>query len=116
MQFNKKFLRFRYAAIRRYGERWTVFDGVIEFNPNYCVGVSSCEKEDSGDDSQKAYIVELSNGTKLLVYLNNYGCASCEEILSEQGERANMESDTQRAMELTRVLIHRLESNGRRIK
>lgn len=32
----KKFLKFRYAAIRRYGEKnWTAASGVIEFNPNY---------------------------------------------------------------------------------
>lgn len=43
---NKRFLKFKYAAIRRYGEkRWTASNGVIEFNPNYTVGVSSFERE-----------------------------------------------------------------------
>ena len=42
---NKKFLKFKYAAIRRYGEKqWTANADVIEFNPNYTVGVSGCEK------------------------------------------------------------------------
>lgn len=41
----KRFLRLKYTAIRRYGEsRYTVAAGVMEFNPNYTVGVSSCEK------------------------------------------------------------------------
>lgn len=36
---NKKFLKFKYAAIRRYGEKqWTANTDVIEFNPNYTVG------------------------------------------------------------------------------
>jgi hypothetical protein len=35
---NKKFLRFRYAAIKRYGDkRWTAHADYIEFNPNYTV-------------------------------------------------------------------------------
>lgn len=41
----KKFLKFRYTAIRRYGEKnWTAKSGVIEFNPNYTVSCSTCEK------------------------------------------------------------------------
>ena len=35
---NKRFLRFRYAAIKRYGAKyWAAGDGYIEFNPNYVV-------------------------------------------------------------------------------
>ena len=62
---NKRFLKFRYTAIRRYGEKkWSATDGVIEFNPNHTVNVSTCELEAFSYDKQKAYIVELSNGTK----------------------------------------------------
>lgn len=43
---NKRFLKFRYTAIRRYGEKkWSAQDGVVELNPNYTVNVSTCEKE-----------------------------------------------------------------------
>lgn len=76
---NKKFLRFRYAAIKRYGDkRWTAHTGAIEFNPNYIVCCGECEKGDFGDDHDYAFIVELSNGR-----------AADDEILSEDGEEAN---------------------------
>jgi len=87
---NKRFLKFSYAAIRRYGEkRWTAAKGVIEFNPNYTVGVSTFVKGgfDTGDDTP--YIVELSNGTRFLCFMHNYGKGAEEEILSEHGEVAN---------------------------
>lgn len=41
MYTQKKFLQFRYAAIKRYGEKkWTAGNGLIEFNPNYVVSCS----------------------------------------------------------------------------
>lgn len=105
----KKFLKFRYTAIRRYGEKkWTAQSGVIEFNPNYTVGCSTCEK-DLPESKDGAYIVELSNGTKFLCFMRGYyGNAQIEDLLSEEGEAANMESDQQRNAELTRQNIHRL--------
>lgn len=37
---NKIFLKFRYTAIRRYGEKkWSAQDGVVESNPNFAWGV-----------------------------------------------------------------------------
>lgn len=87
---NKKFLKFKYAAIRRYGEkRWTASNGVIEFNPNYTVGVSSFEKGEFGTENDIPYIVELSNGTKFLCFMHNYGKDLTDEILSDKGEVAN---------------------------
>lgn len=56
---NKIFLKFRYTAIRRYGEKkWSAQDGVVEFNPNYTVSVSTCEKEGFSNGAQKAYRAE----------------------------------------------------------
>lgn len=105
----KKFLKFRYVAIRRYGEkRWTATDGVIEFNTGYTVNVSSCEVEGFAYDKQKPYIVELSNGTKFLAYMRDFGYAQIEEILSEEGETANLEADQQKNLQVTKMLIHRL--------
>lgn len=44
MTFYKKFLKFNYSAIKRYGEKyWTPFEGVIEFNVNYVVSCSVME-------------------------------------------------------------------------
>ena len=87
---NKKFLKFKYAAIRRYGEKqWTANADVIEFNPNYTVGVSGCEKGDFAVGLDYPYIVELSNGTKFLCFMHNYGKDLTDEILSDKGEVAN---------------------------
>ena len=87
---NKKFLKFKYAAIRRYGEKqWTANTDVIEFNPNYTVGVSGCEKGDFAVVLDYPYIVELSNGTKFLCFMHNYGKDLTDEILSDKGEVAN---------------------------
>lgn len=106
---NKRFLKFRYTAIRRYGEKkWSAQDGVVEFNPNYTVSVSTCEKEGFNNGAQKAYIVELSNGTKFLAFLRGFGYAQVETILSEEGEQANIEADQQKNAQLTKMLLHKL--------
>ncbi|TGY07113.1 hypothetical protein [Bacteroides acidifaciens] len=108
----KKFLKFRYTAIRRYGEKtWTAKNGVIEFNPNYTVSCSTCEKEFSSD-RDTAYIVELSNGTKFLCFMRGYfGATQIEELLSEEGEQANIENDQQANADRTRRSLYLL--NGR---
>lgn len=106
---NKRFLKFRYTAIRRYGEKkWSAQDGVVEFNPNYTVSVSICEKNGFSNGAQKAYIVELSNGTKFLAFLRGFGYAQVETILSEEGEQANIEADQQKNAQLTKMLLHKL--------
>ena len=106
---NKRFLKFRYTAIRRYGEKkWSAQDGVVEFNPNYTVSVSTCEKNGFSNGAQKAYIVELSNGTKFLAFLRGFGYAQVETILSEEGEQANIEADQQKTAQLTKLLLHKL--------
>lgn len=106
---NKRFLKFRYTAIRRYGEKkWSAQDGVVEFNPNYTVSVSTCEKNGFSNGAQKAYIVELSNGTKFLAFLRGFGYAQVETILSEEGEQANIEADQQKNAQLTKLLLHKL--------
>lgn len=106
---NKRFLKFRYTAIRRYGEKkWSAQDGVVEFNPNYTVSVSTCEKEGFSNGTQKAYIVELSNGTKFLAFLRGFGYAQVETILSKEGEQANIEADQQKNAQLTKMLLHKL--------
>lgn len=106
---NKRFLKFRYTAIRRYGEKkWSALDGVVEFNPNYTVSVSTCEKKGFSNGAQKAYIVELSNGTKFLAFLRGFGYAQVETILSEEGEQANIEADQQKNAQLTKMLLHKL--------
>lgn len=87
---NRKFLRFKYAAIRRYGEKhWTAAAEIIEFNPNYTVCISGFEKGDFNTGADYPYIVELSNGTKFLCFMHAYGKVEGEELLSEQGEAAN---------------------------
>lgn len=87
---DRRFLRFYYAAIKRYGDkRWTAHHDVIEFNPNYTVSVSGCEKGDFEYNGDKPYIVELSNGTKFLYFFHNFGDALDDEILSAHGEAAN---------------------------
>lgn len=106
---NKRFLKFRYTAIRRYGEKkWSAQDGVVEFNPNYTVSVSTCEKNGFSNGAQKAYIVELSSGTKFLAFLRGFGYAQVETILSEEGEQANIEADQQKNAQLTKMLLHKL--------
>ena len=106
---NKRFLKFRYTAIRRYGEKkWSAQDGVVEFNPNYTVSVSTCEKNGFSNGAQKTYIVELSNGTKFLAFLRGFGYAQVETILSEEGEQANIEADQQKNAQLTKMLLHKL--------
>ena len=105
----KRFLKFRYTAIRRYGEKkWIATDGVIEFNPNYTVNVGTCEIEGFSYDKQKAYIVELSNGTKFLTFLRAFGYAQIEDILHEEGEAANIEADQMKNLQITRLLLHKL--------
>lgn len=87
---NKRFLKFRYAAIRRYGEKsWTAEDGQIEFNPAYTVSCSSCEKDIQTAGIDYPYIVELSNGTKFLCFLHDFGHHTADEMLSAAGEDAN---------------------------
>lgn len=107
--YQKKFLKFRYTAIRRYGEKeWTAKNGVIEFHPNYTVSASTCEKLSSDRDS--AYIVELSNGTKFLCFMRGaFGYSQVEEILSEYGETANVESDQQTNIERTHRNLYMLK-------
>lgn len=86
----RRFLRFYYSAIKRYGDkRWTANSDVIEFNPNYTVSVSGCEKGDFECGKDKPYIVELSNGTKFLCFFHDFGDGPDDEILSVQGESAN---------------------------
>lgn len=107
----KRFLKFRFTAIRRYGEKiWTAKNGVIEFNPNYTVSCSSCEKGFNGD-RDTAYIIELSNGTKFLCYVRgHFGAAQIEELLSDEGEQANLENDQQVNADRTRRSLHLLNN------
>lgn len=89
----RKFLRFRYTAIRRYGDKnWVAADGYIEFNPNYTVGVSVSEKGILSDTDDYPYMVELSNGTRFLCFIHDYGNNPGDEILSSQGEAANRQA------------------------
>lgn len=91
---NKKFLRFRYAAIKRYGDRnWIAHTDYMEFNPCYTVGCGGCERGDFGTGNDRAFIVELSNGTKFLCFMHNYGDGAEDEVLSEKGEVANSYAD-----------------------
>ena len=55
---NKIFLKFRYTAIRRYGEKkWSAQDGVVESGPRY------------------AWYVDFSSGTTGNGYYKSYGIA-----------------------------------------
>lgn len=111
MNVQKRFLKFRYAAIRRYGEkRWAAQDGVIEFNPNYTVNVSTCEKESLGSNTDCPYIVELSNGSKFLTFFRAFGYPQVEEILSEEGEEANIMADQQTNCKRVKQNIHKLNN------
>lgn len=87
----KRIVRFTYAAIKRYGaKRFTVCKGAIEINTNYVVSVSQSELRGLyEDDHDRPFFVELSNGTKLLIYLHDYGTDALDEILSGMGEAAN---------------------------
>lgn len=85
----KKFLRFRYAAIKRYGDKfWTIVSSFIEFNPNYIVNCA-CLEEGPNTSKDYPFMVELSNGTKFICFMHNYGQTQEESVLSEQGEAAN---------------------------
>ena len=86
--YTKKFLRYNYVAIKRYCDRkWTVHSGQIEINPCYTVSVGECERIALNDAHDKAYIFELSNGTKFIALFND--CLNGDEVMSEYGERAN---------------------------
>lgn len=90
---SERFLRFTYAAIKRYGDRtWTAHTGTIEFNPSYTVSCSKCEKGKFGNDLDVPYIIELSNGTKFLCFINDYWLAA-DNLLSGAGETANRYAD-----------------------
>lgn len=107
----KRFLRLKYTAIRRYGEsRYTVAAGVMEFNPNYTVGVSNCEKGKFNTGMDSPYIVELSNGTKFLCFLHNYGSGAEDEVLTEKGEVANSFVDDEKAYAATKKNINKLNN------
>ena len=86
--YTKKFLRYNYVAIKRYGDRkWTAHSGQIEINPCYTVSVGECERIVLNDAHDKAYIFELSNGTKFIALFND--CLAGDEVMSEHGEYAN---------------------------
>lgn len=110
MVSNKRYYKFRYAAIRRYGEKkWTAGDGVIEFNPNYTVSCSTCEKAGFSTDTDQAYIVELSNGTKFLRFMRGFGGYYSDEILSEAGEQANIAAGHQANSERVKRKVYMLD-------
>lgn len=91
MTFYKKFLKFNYSAIKRYGEKyWTPFEGVIEFNVNYVVSCSVMENGnlDANQPELVPYMLELSNGTKLICVADMSMLKEGEVLLSEQGETA----------------------------
>lgn len=93
MTRQKRFLKFRYAAIRRYGEKhWTAARGWIEFNPNYTVNAGKDETGLFGDEQNIPYVVELSNGTKFLAFVN-VGILGEDNVLTENGEAANWAAD-----------------------
>ena len=84
----KRFLRYSYAAIKRYGDnKWTAHTGIIEINPAYTVSAGECERYGFGDAHDKPYIFELSNGTKFIAFIND--CVGDDEVLSEYDEHAN---------------------------
>lgn len=113
MQNNRRYYNFCYTAIRRYGEKkWTAQNGVIEFNPNYTVSCSTCEKPNFSSDTDQAYIVELSNGTKFLCFMRGFGRAHIEELLSEDGEQANIASDQATNFARTKQFLHQLNNQA----
>lgn len=86
--YAKKFLRYYYVAIKRYGDRkWTAHSGQIEINPCYTVSAGECERLGLDDPHDKAYVFELSNGTKFIALFND--CIGDDEVMSEYGEHAN---------------------------
>ena len=87
----KKILKFYHSAIKRHGDKyWTPFEGVIEFNTNYVVSCSVCEKGhlDANHPEFVPYILDLSNGTRLLFVADMSMIKEGELLLSEQGETA----------------------------
>lgn len=86
---DKRYLRLRYAAIKRYGAKmWTVAEGWMEFSTTFVVSCGLCEHL-TAFDGDYPFIVELSSGTKFLMYMHDYGIESGQEALSTQGEIAN---------------------------
>lgn len=86
--YQKKFLRYTYAAIKRYGDRqWAAHSGQIEINPCYTVSAGECGRLVVNDPHDRAYIFELSNGTKFIALFNDV-LGDCE-VISGQGEYAN---------------------------
>ena len=86
--YTKKFLRYNYVAIKRYGDRkWTAHSGQIEINPCYTVSAGECERLCLADPHDKPYMFELSNGTKFIALFND--CLAGDEVISEHGEYAN---------------------------
>lgn len=91
MHYYKKFLRFHYSAIKRYGDKyWTPFEGVTEFNVNYVVSCGTCEKGhlDANHPEFVPYVLELSNGTKFLFVADISLLGIEASILTEEGETA----------------------------
>lgn len=91
MTFYKKFLKFYYSAIKRYGEKyWTPFEGFIEFNVNYVVSCSVLENGnlDANQPELVPYMLELGNGTKLICVADMSMLKEGEVLLSEKGETA----------------------------
>lgn len=66
--------------------------GWIEFNPNYTVGASTDETGLFGDSQNIAYVIELSNGTKFLAFMN-LPILGEDQVLTEYGEAANWAAD-----------------------
>ena len=89
--YYKKFLRFHYSAIKRYGERnYTPFEGVTEFNVNYVVSCGTCGKGflDANHPEFVPYVLELSNGTKFIFVADISLLGIDASILTEEGETA----------------------------
>jgi hypothetical protein len=88
-EMDKRNLRLKYAAIKRYGAKiWTVAEGWIEFNTTFVVSCGLCEHL-APFEGDYPFIVELSSGTKFLMYLHDYGIETGQETLSAAGEAAN---------------------------
>lgn len=109
----KRFLQLSYTAIKRYGatKHWAAFQGTISFNPNYVVSFSLAEtrglrKDGQAGNGDKAYIVELSNGTKFLTWL--HGDVASDELYTEKAEAANSYVDYAAAMTATKNSINNL--------
>jgi hypothetical protein len=86
---DKRYLRLRYAAIKSYGAHlWTVAEGWIEFNTTFIVSCRLCEHL-VPFDGDYPFVVELSSGTKFLMYLHEYGVEPRQQALCTAGEEAN---------------------------